>query len=104
MSALAHDLKTPLSIIRGNVELLLDTVQDEVQKEYNTYILKHTLEIEKFTKQLMDISNMEQSVGGVKTTVELASFIQPLEQQMKALALEKNLEVSVEKDKLPDAF
>ncbi|MEK4174132.1 HAMP domain-containing sensor histidine kinase [Lysinibacillus sp. FSL L8-0312] len=104
ISALAHDLKTPLTIIRGNAELLLDTVQDEVQKEYNTYILKNTLEIEKFTKQLMDISNMEQSVGGVKTTVELASFIQQLEQQMKALALEKNLEVSVEKDKLPDAF
>lgn len=104
ISALAHDLKTPLTIIRGNAELLLDTVQDEVQKEYNTYILKNTLELEKFTKQLMDISNMEQSVGGVKTTVELASFIQQLEQQMKALALEKNLEVSVEKDKLPDAF
>ena len=32
ISALAHDLKTPLTIIRGNAELLLDTVQDEVQK------------------------------------------------------------------------
>ncbi|WP_283776056.1 histidine kinase dimerization/phospho-acceptor domain-containing protein, partial [Bacillus velezensis] len=58
ISALAHDLKTPLTIIRGNAALLMDTVQDEVQKEYNTYILKNTLEIEKFTKQLMDISNM----------------------------------------------
>ncbi|WP_281216817.1 sensor histidine kinase [Lysinibacillus capsici] len=104
ISALAHDLKTPLTIIRGNAELLLDTVQDEVQKEYNTYILKNTLEIEKFTKQLLDISNMEQRVGGVKTTVELASFIQQLEQQMKALALEKNIEVIVVKDKLPDVF
>ena len=28
--------------------------------------IKNTLEIEKFTKQLLDISNMEQSVGGVK--------------------------------------
>ena len=33
----------------------------------------------------------------------MASFIQQLEQQMKALALEK-IEVSVEKDKLPDVF
>ncbi len=40
ISALAHDLKTPLTIIRGNAELLQDTVQDETQREYNDYILK----------------------------------------------------------------
>ncbi|WP_230874900.1 sensor histidine kinase [Lysinibacillus cavernae] len=104
ISALAHDLKTPLTIIRGNAELLLDTVQDETQREYNEYIVKNTIEIEKFTKQLMDISKVEQSVVSAKTNVDMDSFIQQLEQQMKALALEKSLEVSVESDKLPVSF
>ena len=40
ISALAHDLKTPLTIIRGNAELLQDTVQDDIQREYNDYIVK----------------------------------------------------------------
>ncbi|MDM5232318.1 sensor histidine kinase [Lysinibacillus pakistanensis] len=101
ISALAHDLKTPLTIIRGNAELLQDTVQDETQKEYNDYILKNTIEIEKFTKQLIDLSKMEQKVVSEKVNVEMDAFILQLEHQMKALSLEKCLEVIVEKNNLP---
>jgi len=101
ISALAHDLKTPLTIIRGNAELLQDTVQDETQREYNDYILKNTMEIEKFTKQLIDLSKMEQKVVSEKANVEMDAFILQLEHQMKALSLEKCLEVIVEKDNLP---
>lgn len=104
ISALAHDLKTPLTIIRGNAELLLDTAQDEMQKEFNHYILKNTVEIEKFTKQLMDLSNVEQGIVTSKSNVAMHSFIQQVEQQMKALALEKNLEVSVEMVRLPTSI
>lgn len=104
ISALAHDIKTPLTIIRGNADLLLDTVQDETQREYNDYILKNTLEIEKFIKQLMDISKMEQSAASEKITVDMCTFIQQLEHQMRALSLEKNLEVMVEKNELPNSI
>ena len=45
ISALAHDLKTPLTIIKGNAELLSDTALDEIQKEYNQYILKIRLKL-----------------------------------------------------------
>ena len=101
ISALAHDLKTPLTIIRGNAELLQDTVQDETQREYNDYILKNTMEIEKFTKQLIDLSKMEQKVVSEKANVEMDAFILQLEHQLKALSLEKSLEVIVEKNNLP---
>lgn len=38
MSALAHDLKTPLTIVRGNAELLLESNLSEVQKKiYRVY-------------------------------------------------------------------
>ncbi|MGG2085065.1 sensor histidine kinase [Lysinibacillus pakistanensis] len=101
ISALAHDLKTPLTIIRGNAELLQDTVQDETQREYNDYILKNTIEIEKFTRQLIDLSKMEQKIVSEKVNVEMDAFILQLEHQMKALSLEKCLEVIVEKNNLP---
>ena len=104
ISALAHDLKTPLTIIRGNAELLQDTVQDETQREYNDYILKNTMEIEKFTKQLIDLSKMEQKIVSEKANVEMDAFILQLEHQMKALSLEKSLEVIVEKDNLPPSI
>lgn len=43
LSALAHDLKTPLTIIRGNAELLLDTSLSAEQRECAEYIENSSL-------------------------------------------------------------
>lgn len=104
MSALAHDLKTPITIIRGNAELLKSTVQDDRQREYNDYILKNTIEIEKFTKELIDLSKMEKSVVREKCYVKTNAFLNELEKQMKALSLEKSLQVDVQKVSLPESI
>ncbi len=101
ISALAHDLKTPLTIIRGNAELLQDTDQDDSQREYNDYILKNTMEIEKFTKELIDLSKMEKNIVREKTNVKTDAFITGVEDQMRALTLEKRLQVDVQKESLP---
>ncbi|MGE8034316.1 sensor histidine kinase [Lysinibacillus sp. NPDC093692] len=101
ISALAHDLKTPLTIIRGNAELLQDTDQDDIQKEYNNYILKNTIEIEKFTKELIDLSKMEKSIVREKMNVKTDVFMTEVEHQMRALSLEKKLQVVVRKEMLP---
>ncbi len=102
ISALAHDLKTPLTIIRGNAELLQDTVQDDIQREYNDYILKNTIKIEKFTKELIDLSKMEKNIVREKTNVKTDAFMTEIEHQMRALSLEKKLQVAVQKEMLPD--
>ncbi|MFJ6263854.1 sensor histidine kinase [Lysinibacillus xylanilyticus] len=101
ISALAHDLKTPLTIIRGNAELLQDTKQDDIQREYNDYILKNTMEIEKFTKELIDLSKMEKNIVREKTNVKTDAFMIEVEDQMRALSLEKKLQVDVQKEMLP---
>ncbi|MGA3676301.1 sensor histidine kinase [Lysinibacillus agricola] len=101
ISALAHDLKTPLTIIRGNAELLQDTVQDDIQREYNDYILKNTIKIEKFTKELIDLSKMEKNIVREKTNVKTDAFMTEIEHQMRALSLEKKLQVAVQKEMLP---
>ncbi|MFF2176862.1 sensor histidine kinase [Lysinibacillus sp. NPDC058147] len=101
ISALAHDLKTPLTIIRGNAELLQDTVQDDIQREYNNYILKNTMEIEKFTKELIDLSKMEKNIVREKTNVKTDVLMTEVEHQMRALSLEKRLQVVIQKEMLP---
>lgn len=101
ISALAHDLKTPLTIIRGNAELLQDTDQDDIQREYNDYILKNTMEVEKFTKELIDLSKMEKNIVREKTNVKTDTFMTEVEDQMRALSLEKKLQVDVQKETLP---
>ncbi|EON72948.1 ethylene receptor MEETR1 [Lysinibacillus sphaericus OT4b.31] len=104
ISALAHDIKTPLTIIRGNAELLQDTPQDATQRAYNDYILKNTLVIEKFTKELMDLSKMEKNIVHEKTSIKTETFLAEVENQMKALSCEKSLQVYIHKEKIPECI
>ena len=48
ISALAHDLKTPLTIIRGNIDLLYDTVLNDEQKECADFIQNSSIQMQKY--------------------------------------------------------
>lgn len=94
--ALAHDIKTPLTIIRGNAELLSETVQDEAQQEYNRYILSHTAQIERYTRALLDISATDQGLELQKVKMETAPLLTEIEELMRAAAGEKGIEVFID--------
>ncbi len=48
LSALAHDLKTPLTIIRGNTELLFETSLSAEQRECAEYIESSSLQMQDY--------------------------------------------------------
>lgn len=56
ISALAHDLKTPLTIIRGNAELLYDTNPTEEQVESIHYIEESSLQMQSYIKMLIELA------------------------------------------------
>lgn len=61
LSALAHDIKTPLAVIRGNAELLEEDNLPEEEAECNRYILKSAGELEQyFTAMKQLLSSGEQ--------------------------------------------
>ncbi|CAH1195039.1 Phosphotransferase RcsD [Paenibacillus auburnensis] len=102
ISALAHDIKTPLTVIRGNAELLKETTQNESQQEYNGYILRSAGDIEAFVQEVIDLSSLQASPVPRQSLVSTAEFIEELELQMKALSSGKNLHPSVQKENLPE--
>ena len=51
--ALAHDLKTPLTLIRGNAELLYDTGLTEEQEECVDLIEKNSLRMQDYVQTVM---------------------------------------------------
>ncbi len=53
LSALAHDLKTPLTIIRGNTELLFDTSLSTEQRECAEYIENSSLQMQNYVQTLI---------------------------------------------------
>lgn len=102
ISALAHDIKTPLTIIRGNAELLQEIVETEPQREYSGYIRRSAEDIEAFVQEVIDLSNQQAGSSRQKALVPAAEIIAELELQMNALKAGRNLKTSIRQEKLPE--
>ncbi|MDE6748911.1 MAG: HAMP domain-containing histidine kinase, partial [Lachnospiraceae bacterium] len=67
MSALAHDIKTPLTVVRGNAELLSEMELADEQKNMTAYIINSTIQIQNYVQKLID---MTKSVDGYPSMPE----------------------------------
>lgn len=89
VAALAHDIKTPLTVIKGNAELLAEEIQEESCKEYNVYIRENAAEIEEYLIKLQDMLLMdggeeyEQAAETVQTK-ELAARLRERAKKLTA--------------------
>lgn len=63
VAALAHDIKTPLTVIRGNAELLDEEALGESGREYNRYIRENAEEIENYLILLQEMLLSEDDTG-----------------------------------------
>lgn len=102
ISALAHDIKTPLTIIRGNAELLQEIVETEPQREFSGYIRRSAEDIEAFVQEVIDLSSQQAGSSRQKALVPAAEVIAELELQMKALTAGRDLTTSIRQEKLPE--
>ena len=87
--ALAHDLKTPLTLARGNAELLYDTELTEEQKEYVDYIASSSLQMQGYVQTLIEITRDGYRLQLQNTSVP--SFLQEIVGQIKGLCAGKNI-------------
>lgn len=109
ISALAHDLKTPLTVIRGNAEMLNDTEQTTEQKECTLYIQKNADQMEQYIQMLIDLSKVENGCPLKLESTATRAFLDGLYTQINALASMKQIRVETEEMNLPaslcmDAF
>ena len=86
MSALAHDIKTPLTIVRGNAELLSETELTTEQKNNVTYVLNGTTQIQNYVGQLIDVTKSLNCGNDVYTTVMIDDFFKDIKEQALGLA------------------
>lgn len=102
ISALAHDIKTPLTIIHGNTDLLIEINENPELSEYMEYIAKGVTQIEKYINTLIDISKKEAGYILNKEVINVSEFIEDILIQIEALASTQNLNVEFSKqDDLP---
>ena len=95
ISSLAHDLKTPLTIIKGNVQLLDELEEDLEKQEYIKYMDKNIEDMEKYIKTLINISKNFSEINYDKEyeNIDIDKLLDELLDKAKALALRKNIEI-----------
>ncbi|MEO0263838.1 MAG: ATP-binding protein [candidate division WOR-3 bacterium] len=97
----SHDLRTPLTIIRGYAETALDEIRDERVKNYIEKILEGTQELQVLVEKLNTLSKLENvpevDLKEVNLRELVKSVVTPFEHQAKSKGLNLNVEVSLEK-------
>lgn len=91
MGDIAHDLRTPLSIIQSNLEAMLDDVLPTTPEEL-TSLHQETLHLNRLISDLRTLSLAESGQLHLqKQTVEPGSLVQQVSDRMHLSAEEKNI-------------
>lgn len=91
ISALAHDVKTPITIVKGNVELLKETDMTEEQKSYCNYIEESSGRMEKYIQSLLFITRNEVQNESRHESIYIIEMLNSLKRQVEALCKTKNI-------------
>lgn len=97
IAALAHDLKTPLTVIRGNIDLLEETPLNREQQEFIKYASFSSEQMESYIKALVELSRASMGYGILMKQISFSSFWENLCEQIRALCNIRhiNLQISV---------
>ncbi len=93
IAALAHDLKTPLTVIQGNVDLISETELDDEQKSYTSYIIDGSEQMQQYIKTLIEISRASTGYQLHKESVDFSSYIVQLKEQIENLCHTKDMQL-----------
>lgn len=104
ISSLAHDIKTPLTIVRGNADLLKETNQTDEQIEYTNYITQSASQIENYIKTLLEISRAEIGYVLQKEKISSNKFNSDIHKDINALISLKKLGLDFKEENLPESF
>lgn len=100
-NAMAHELKTPLGIIRGFSENLLEQVNEEKREYYLQQIIRQTEKMDELAAEMITISRMDSGKAVLRRErLSLADVIQEELEGLQVLAAEKRIAIQydVEED------
>lgn len=96
ISALAHDLKTPLTIIRGNAELLSDTPLADRQRECADYIENSAIQMQDYLELLIGMTRTKETLPFQCKEQNISSFLNELHTLAKGLCGVKKIQLDME--------
>lgn len=106
VSVASHELKTPINVILGYVELLEDGIYGKLQdqqREVCETIAGQARNLTRLVRRLLDVSRFEAGGGALECRqVHLASFLDTLQSSFSVLAMQRSVHFQVTRsDALP---
>ena len=96
-NAIAHELKTPLGIIRGFAENSLENTNETKREYYLKQIVGQTEEMDKLVKEMVYISKLDsEGMSLKKEPVHLETLVRSQLEKLAPLSDEKNLNIRVD--------
>ena len=93
IAALAHDVRIPLTIVKGNVGLLKEMDITQEQKSYCGYIEKSSSQIEEYLQRLLSITKGEANNSELNNIINIRKFINSLKNEVESLGKMKNINI-----------
>lgn len=102
ISVASHELKTPINVILGYVELLQEGIYgrlNEAQREVCTTITTQAHNLTRLVRRLLDVSRFEAGGGKIECrSMNLPAFLDTLESSFNVLALQRGIQFTVIRD------
>ena len=97
-ASITHDLKTPITVIQGYIEGILDNVANtpEKQKKYLTTIYKKTKDINKLVDDLFIISKLDlKKISFNFTNVRIVEYLNEIFSEIEFDIIEKSVKIEL---------
>ena len=100
ISALTHDLKTPLTVARGNAELLAMTSLDENQTDLLEHFQKGITQVDAYVKELSELNKTSLTKTLTLEEIPVKEFVEDIYDQTLSLAQTKQINVVFDKKEI----
>lgn len=97
ISALTHDLKTPLTVSRGNAELLAMTPLNAEQMDLLKHFQKGIAQVDAYVKELSELNKTSLTKTLILEDISAREFVEDIYAQTLSLAQTKQINVAFDK-------
>lgn len=99
---ISHELRTPVTVIRGSLEAIRDGVVTEAEdiEDFHEQMYKESIFLQRLINDLLDLSRLQNTDFPIeKEKLNLCDVIQDAVRGSRRLSMEKQLEIKAELDK-----
>ena len=94
---ISHELRTPITVIRGSMEAICDGIINEPEqlKEYNEQILSDSIHLQRLVNDLIDLTKLQNTDFSInKSAINLFEIVNDAVRSMKQISTKKNIKIN----------